>query len=478
MIFFLAAMIGTGYAQAPDTSWTKTYGTALREGAYDIDRTYDGNYIVTGEIETSQYNTDVYLLKISPEGDTLWTASFGDINTDEYGRSVRQTSDGGFIIAGYGGISQENEVILIKTDSLGNYEWESAFGPTADNRGHVVRETSDGGFIIAGQAWIIRGAFGSYDIYAIKTNAFGGLEWERFIGGEMNEFALGVCEAENGDFIAAGRTQTSGWDAYLVRLSASGDSLWARGLDETGQNDAIDILALPDGSGFMCTGIQYIPGQNGSNAFLTRVDNDGNIVWWQNYGGADEEYGESLAATADGGYVIGGMMSRYDIGWNVYVVKTDSLGNEEWTGNFGGTGDDRGHGIAYGYDGSIVIAGWTSSYGGGWLDVYLIKYEGSLTGIEDNEQERILPNKVRIDQNFPNPFNASTEITYFLPDDGPVTLEIFDLLGRKVNTLVDRHQLVGDHSICWDANEAPSGIYFYKIQTDNGNQIRKMVVLK
>jgi len=478
LVLFLIMIIGTGYAQTPDTLWSRTYGGTLREGAYDIDRTNDGNYIVTGEIETSQYNTDVFLLKVDPQGDTIWTASFGDIDTDEFGRSVRQTSDWGFIIGGYGGVSQENEVILIKTDSLGNEEWSTAFGPTADNRAHVVRETSDGGFIIAGQAWIIHGAFGSYDMYVIKTNAFGELEWERFIGESMNQYALGVCEAENGDFVAAGRTQASGWDAYLVRLSPSGDSVWTRAVGEGAQNDATDILALADGSGFMFTGIHYDPSDGGSSAILARADNDGNIVWWHNYGGVDEEWGQSLVATADGGYVIGGMMSRFDIGWNVYVVKTDSLGNEEWSENYGGTGDDRGYGITYGYDGSIVIAGWTSSYGGGWLDVYLLKYEGSFVGIEGEEQITNLPSAVRLDQNYPNPFNAQTTIRFSLSEPSNVIVEIYDILGRMVESIFENEKQAGDYTLIWNADNVPSGVYFYSIQAGDYAETKKMVLLK
>jgi len=478
LALLMGIISGVAYAQMPDTSWTRAYGTSLREGAYSIDRTYDGNYIVTGEVENGRYNTDVYLLKIDPDGDTLWTRSFGDINLDEFGRSVRETSDHGFIITGYGGVSQENQVILIKTDSLGNYEWQNAFGPTPDNRGHVVRETSDGGFIIAGQAWVIHGAFGSYDTYVIKTNSGGGLEWERFIGGSLNEFSLGVTEAANGDFVAAGRSQTSGWDAYLVRLSPSGDSLWAVSLNHAGQNDATDILTRPDGTGFMVTGIQYIPGYGGSNAFLSRVDNDGNVIWWQDYGGADEEWGQTMVPTDDGGYVLGGMMSNYNVGWNVYVVKTDSLGNEEWSDDFGGSGDDRGHGITYGYDGSIVIAGWTSTYGNGWLDVYLLKFEGSPTGVEDDQQIVALPNTIQLDQNYPNPFNASTEIRYTLPSSDHVTLEVFDLLGRRIETLVNEDQQAGEHSIIWNAGDYSTGIYLYRIASGEIDMSRKMIYLK
>jgi len=479
-ITFVALLLiipGAAFAQAPDTSWTRTFGGTLAEGAHDIDRTQDGNYIVVGEVESNYANSDVYLLKVNSDGDTLWTTRFGNTNTNEIGRSVKATSDGGYIICGYGGVSQENEVILIKTDSLGNYEWGTSYGPTPDNRGHAIIETSDGGFIVAGQAWIVRGPFGSYDMYVIKTNAFGGLEWERFIGGGSGDYALGVCEAENGDFVATGRTQTFGWDAFLVRLSPFGDSIWAVGLGQGIQTDGADVLALDDGSGFMMTGIQYDPSDEGSNAFLARVDNDADIVWWRDYGGEDEEYGTSLAAMPDGGFIIGGMTARWDTGWNVYVIKTDFLGNEEWSDVFGAGGDDRGHGVTVGLDGSIAVAGWTSSYGGGWLDVYVIKFEGSLVGIDDDPNSR-LPEALTLEQNYPNPFNSATEIKYFIPEGGHVTLEIFDLLGRKIEALFNGSLESGIHTSAWNADKVPSGVYLYRLSSGETTRTRRMTLLK
>lgn len=475
LFILLVSQLGISSAQIPDTAWTKTYGGPEGEGAHDIDRTLDGGYIVTGENEPNYANKNAYLLKIDTNGDTVWTTDFGGTNTDEYGRSVRQTSDGGFIICGYAGVSQSNEVFLWKTDSLGGTEWYSTFGPTPDNRGHCVRQTSDGGFIIAGQAWIIRGAFGSYDMYVIKTNSAGGLEWERFIGGSSPDFGLGVCEMQNGDFMATGRTLSSGgWDAYLVRLSPYGDSVWARGVGVGAQDDGYSILALPDGSGVILTGQSYSY-TTGSDVFLYRADNDGNLLWTRLYGGNDEEFGTSLVPTPDGGYAIAGMKATYQTGWNVLVVKTDSLGNEQWSTEFGASGDDRGHGITCDPDGAIVAAGWTSSYGGGWLDVYLVKFEGVQTAIDD---EPALPLTARLDQNYPNPFNAGAVISYSIPVDGRVTLEVLDLLGRKVETLVDRFQDAGEHEIAWRPGDLPSGVYFYSLRTGDYEASRRMTLLR
>jgi len=476
LFILLIFLIGVSSAQVPDTAWTRTYGGPNGEGAYAIAGTSDECYIVTGENEPTFANKNVYLLKIDSNGDTLWTREFGGSNTDEIGRSVMETTDRGFIIGGYGGVGQSNEAILIKTDSLGNYEWDTAFGPTPDNRGHCVRQTSDGGYIIAGQAWIVRGPFGSYDAYVIKTDSQGGLQWERFVGGDAPDFALGVCETSDGGFIATGRTSSSGgWDAYLFKLSAFGDSVWARGVGNGAQDEGTSIMTLADSSGFVFTGVTVSINPGDADAFLSRADNDGNVIWTQTYGDGEEEYGQSVATTPDGGYVIGGMRATSETGWNVYVIKTDSLGNEQWTDEFGEDGDDRGHGVTCSSDGSIVVAGWTTSYGGGWLDVYLIKFEGFPVGIDD---DIALPGAALLKQNFPNPFNASTEIGYFVPTDGHVTLEVFDLLGRRIEWLVDDRRAAGEYKIAWNPGNLSSGVYLYTIRNGEFEATRRMTLLK
>lgn len=472
LVIFLA---GAASAQIPDTAWTRTYGGPDREGAHDIDRTSDGAFIVVGENEPTYANNNAYLLKIDSDGDTLWTTDFGGDYNDDIGRSVRETTDGGFIVCGYTGVSNSNEVFLWKTNPQGGTQWATTFAPTPDNRGHCVRQTSDGGYIIAGQGWIVRGSFGSYDMYVIKTNSGGGVEWERFMGGEMNDFALGVCEMPNGDFIATGRTQSfGGWDAYLVRLSPSGDSVWARAVGEGAQDEGTGILAMEDGSGVIFTGLHYTYGP-GSDAFLSRADNDGNVLWTRTYGDDQEQYGGSLVRMPDGGYAITGATAGYNTGWDVYVIRTDSLGNEEWSREFGASGDDRGFGVTCGLDGGIVVAGWTSSYGGGWLDVYLVKFEGSQVGVDD---EIALPQSARLDQNYPNPFNAATRISYFIPEDSHVTLEVFDLLGRRIESPVDELQTAGNHTFVWNAENLPTGIYFYTVRANEYEATRRMTLLK
>ena len=490
MTILLAVFYGLlaqhGACQEPDTVWTRTFGTSIGEGAYAINRTSDGAYIVTGEAETYYFGPkDLYLLKIDQNGDSLWTRRYGGFATNVIGRSVTETSDGGFAAAGYAGINETNEVYLLKTDSQGDFEWDAGFGPTPDNRSHCIRETSDGGFIIAGQAWVVHGAFGSYDAYIIKTNAQGGMEWERFIGGDMNDFALSVCELQDGGFVAAGATQSFDvWDAYLFRLSAAGDSVWAVTRGGEAADEATDIMELPDGSGLVFTGVSVAPGRGDADVYLAGIDPDGQLLWSETYGGQNDDYGQSLARTPDGGYIITGMTASFSsFSWNVYVIRTDSQGGEMWSRTFGEDGDDRGHGVVQNPDGSFAVAGWTTSYGAGWLDVYLIKFEGDLTGTQP-EVRMTIPADFALSQNYPNPFNARTVIPYALKAESKVSLSIYSITGELVTTPLDEvNQPGGDYRFIWDGADGKgqavsTGIYVYQLRVGDRLQTKTLTLIK
>jgi hypothetical protein len=293
------------------------------------------------------------------------------------------------------------------------------------------------------------------------------------------EFLLSVAELQGGGYIMTGQSQLfGGWDAYLIRLSAAGDSLWARSVGGSAADVGTDILELPDRSGFVFTGISVALSRGDGDVWLARTDTLGQIVWSQTYGGNSDDDGQALAMTPDGGYIVVGMGSSFgDLGWNVYVIKTDSLGNDQWSRNFGLDGDDRGHDVVVNPDGSFGVAGWTTSFGGGWLDVYVIKFEGDLTGAADNGIGGMVPRAATLGQNYPNPFNTQTRIEYSLSSEAAVTIEIFDILGRRVAMLADGPRPAGRHSVVWDASGRPSGVYAYRIAGADG-QTKRMTLLK
>jgi hypothetical protein len=135
-----------------DALWTKTFGSAIDGTGYSVQQTTDGGYIIAGSISDGTGSNDVYLIKTNSSGDTLWTKTFGGTEWDN-GFSVQQTTDGGYIVAGstssYG--AGAYDVYLIKTDSNGDTLWTKTIGDINSNSGHCVQQTADGGYIVAGR---------------------------------------------------------------------------------------------------------------------------------------------------------------------------------------------------------------------------------------------------------------------------------------------------------------------------------------
>ena len=158
-----------------------------------------------------------------------------------------------------------------------------------------------------------------------------------------------------------------------------------------------------------------------------------------------------------------------------YLVKTNNQGDRLWTRTYGGICDDYAYSVQQTADGGYIMAGFTYSFGADNGDFYLVKLGAETSG---EPISLSLPLRYSLHPNYPNPFNPSTRIAYDLPSPSSVTLEIFDLLGRRVTTLAKGVQPAGNYSIPFDGSALPSGLYFYRLQAGDFVQTQKMVLLK
>jgi hypothetical protein len=359
------------------TSWWRTYGGASEDRGYWVQQTSDGGYIIAGY--TSSYgagNGDVYLIKTNALGNTLWTRTYGGTDVD-FGISVEPSSDGGYIIAGFTGsfgpgTSASENVYLVKTDVSGDTQWTRTYGGTRTDHGLSVQQTSDGGYVIAG-ATVSFGAGGA-DVYLIKANTSGDTLWTRTYGGTDEETGYSVEQSSDGGYIVAGWTKSFGagnGDVFLIKTNASGDSLWTRTYGGT-DVDVGDAVQLTADGGYIIAGATK--GTGGYNVYLVKTDASGDTLWTRTYGGTDHDVGYSVQQTSDGGYIIAGLTGSFGAGdVDVYLIKTNASGDSQWTRTYGGTSSDYGYSVQQTADDGYIVAGWTKSFGAEHGDVYLIK---------------------------------------------------------------------------------------------------------
>jgi PKD repeat protein len=366
-----------------DEEWNRTYGRSNIDVGYDARQTTDGGYIITGY--TRSYGAaghNVWLIKTDSLGDMVWNKTFGGANDDE-GQSVRQTTDGGYIIAGWTKSSGAGmkDLWLIKTDSLGNKLWERLYGGANDDGATCVQQTTDGGYIVTG--YTSSYGTGSVDVWLIKTDSLGNQQWSKTLGGYGSDGAWCVQQTEDGGYIFTGWTYSYGpgyvGNVWFVKTDDLGNQQWNKTFGGTDVDRGYWVQQTTDG-GYVITGYTASSGAGLDDMLLIKTDTSGNEEWSKTFGGTGRDYGNMVQQTIDGGYIIAGYTLSYGAGSeDVWLVKTDALGNEQWDRTYGGIYSDVGYSVQQTTDMGYIIAGYTLSYGAGVHDVWLIKIEG--TGI-------------------------------------------------------------------------------------------------
>jgi len=206
--------------------WFKHYGGTQSDVANSIQQTSDGGYIVAGNTQSySHGNSDFAIYKLDSNGNKIWFKHYGGSNTD-VASSIQQTSDGGYIVAGYGNSYTYggHDFAIYKLDSSGNKVWFKHYGGTATDRGNSIQQTSDGGFIITGDTQSY--SHGSYDCAIYKLDSIGNKVWFKHYGGSLIEEGQSIRQTSDGGYIVAGVTESFSYgneDFAIYKLDSNGD---------------------------------------------------------------------------------------------------------------------------------------------------------------------------------------------------------------------------------------------------------------
>ncbi len=374
--FFILVLAAPLTAQV---RFQRTYGGGFADRGHSVAQTTDTGYVIAGQTGSATTWSDAWLLKTDAYGDTIWTRTYGGTSNDMT-YSVAQTTDGGYVITGgtqsFGAGSYD--VWLIKTDSTGDAMWTRTYGGANYDGGRSVAQTTDGGYVIAG--WTKSAGAGNEDFWLIKTDALGDTIWTRIYGGEYKDYGYAVTEAADGGYVIAGYTRSfgaGGDDGWLIKTNASGNTTWVR-THGGAANDEIRAVAQTADGGYIITGSTESFGAGCKDVWLIKTNATGDATWTRTFGGTNTDVGYSVAQTTDGGYIITGYTFSFGAGHqDVYLIRTDASGDTAWTRTFGRADMDHGYSVTQTTDGGFAVAGWSTSFGGGSEDVYLIKTDSA-----------------------------------------------------------------------------------------------------
>ncbi len=373
LVLLVAYMFSGGVA--PIDCPTKTFGGTGEDKSFSVCKASNGGYMITGHTWSFGIGGAVYLIKTDDNGASIWEKTYGGGYFDT-GYSIGETSDGGYIITGwtwsFGALL--SDLYLVKVDSNGNLDWEKSFRGTDYDYGYSVIETSDGGYIITGSTSSF--GTGSVDLYLVKVDNSGALIWEKNFGGPDIDKGFSIVETVDSCFIITGLTRSFGTgseDVYLIKVDNSGTLIWEKTFGGTSSDYGSSIITTSD-SGFIVVGETHSFGLGSSDVYLLKIDINGNLSWEKTFGGTGEDFGLSVIETSDNNYILAGMKSSGGVsGGDVYLIKTDNDGTLLWEQTIGGAGYEYGYSLLETPTGGYIITGSTTSSGAGSFDVYFIK---------------------------------------------------------------------------------------------------------
>lgn len=325
--------------------WQASFGGNENDIASDVVETSDGSIYVVGgavsfdaDVTGSHGAEDVWVLKLSSDGNLIWSKAFGG-SQNERAESIIASSDGNFVIAGYSestdGDVESNrgdfDYWVFKMNANGDLLWENNYGGSLSDWGFDVKEALDGGYYIGGSTISVNGQVtennGFYDYWLIKTDVNGDMEWQNSYGGTLEERAYELALTSDGGVLLTGTSNSADWDVqgnnggydyWLTKIAPSGDLEWARSYGGGIEDRSFTATVLSDDSyliaGYSLSSDGLISNNYGGfDGWLTKLDSEGNLIWEKNIGGSVEDRIYSIIENENGGYTAAGYSASNDL---------------------------------------------------------------------------------------------------------------------------------------------------------------------
>ncbi|MFN0212676.1 MAG: T9SS type A sorting domain-containing protein [Saprospiraceae bacterium] len=496
--------------------WEKSFGGSKNDYSFRIIHTPDDGYLVAGLTESNNGDvsgnhgvSDFWLLKINSNGVKQWQKCYGGLGIDVI-TSLDNTSDGGCILVGNTqsngaknnsqvfGNRGEQDIWVVKVDENGTVQWRQCYGGCNREDSRSIRQTSDGNYVIVGGTLSINtgevfGSHGDWDAWVLKIASDGAMIWQKTIGGTGFDYLYDVQETQNGDFVIGGGSSSTdgdligvnnngGEDYWIAMLSSDGDLLWNKTYGGSDKDGARGICVATDGS-------LMVSGQTGSfdgdvtgayggfDAWVLRLDTDGELLWQKVFGGSDYDAGFSVIQRTDNDFILAaetssqnGDVSGNHGGTDAWVVKYDKNGLLKSAICLGGSATDFTRSIASATGNSVVVAASTSSSDGdvsvnkGLNDVWIVKLSVPLGLKPEAPNSETIALKIS-----PNP--AKNRIQILTNATGLKQLDLFDERGKLLQTL-EMDQV----EISLPINNLPAGVYLLRMITQTGQVLQSQFV--
>lgn len=514
------------------SSWAKAYGGTDEDFGSCIQQTAEGGYAIASFTETfGDGQEDFLLIKLDSAGVISWSKTFGDGFSD-IATTVKQTSDNGYIMVGgtrcYG--AGQYDLFVVKTDALGNLSWAKAIGGSSIDAANSVQQTSDGGYIVAGFSYSYSGD--SSDIFVIKLTSTGTTSWATSIGGTGEDVVTNcIQQTTDGGYIVAGWTTSfgaGGSDFFIIKLASGGNVSWARVIGGSSDDAANAIQQTSDG-GYLVVGNTTSYGAGGQDVLVIKLTSTGTVSWATTYGGSSLDNPWSTYQATDGDYMVVGETQSFGMGGQDFLVmKLGSTGNITWAKTFGGAGDECANWVIQTSSGEFMVAGDAQSFGPGGYDVLVIKINQdgtmaptcpwypaavntsnptpssssptvganelpsnvsvfptvtspSVQAVDICADAAVEENKNYIKGNLSciaNPVSRSAVINYQIPVTSKVSLKVYDISGICVKNILNEEKQAGNYSININTKNLNAGVYLVSLNAGNLRETKKLILVK
>ena len=328
---------------------------------------------------------DMWILKLNSTGELQWNKTFGDLEDTENINSIIRTSDGGFLVGGYtetcvlmGGsgsifytVCSDENMWILKLNSTGDLQWNQTFGGEEIDMVNSLVSTIDNGFMVVGSTQSY-GA-GSLDAWVLKLNSTGDLQWNKTFGGTDLDWAEDIIRDGADGFMVVGSTRTYGSgsdDVWALKLNSTGDLQWNKTFGRNGYDQAYSVIQ--ENGDYLIGGLTNSYGAGNYDAWVLKLNSTGDLLWHNYFGGTSADEVQEIILNSQGYTVIGSTDSYGEGNGDVWVLKLNSTGDLQWNETFGGPDDDKAYSGLQVKEEEFIFTSYTESYGAGSRDIWVV----------------------------------------------------------------------------------------------------------